>query len=106
MVAEGIESSGYSEEERYFHEKERELLKKKRQDLDAARAQQKSAATKHAHWMKCPKCGEEMEEIKMESIMVDKCTGCEGVYFDSGELELLIEDRKGGFVSSLRKLFG
>ena len=96
---------GYDEEQRYFHERDLELLKKKRQELDAARKTAESKARRHEHWMKCPKCGADMQEIEMDGILVDKCGGCEGIYFDRGELELMIEAHKGG-LSRLKKLFG
>ena len=40
----------------------------------------------------------------MDRIMVDKCPGCGGIFFDKGELELMIEHHKGG--GMLRKLIG
>jgi Zn-finger nucleic acid-binding protein len=55
--------------------------------------------------MKCPKCGAGLQEIEMDGIMVDKCGGCEGIFFDRGELELMIESHKGG-LGRLKKLFG
>jgi hypothetical protein len=41
------------------------------------------------HWMRCPKCGTELVEIKFRGVKVDKCFGCGGVYLDDGELEQL-----------------
>ncbi len=105
MTPEEVLPSGYDEEERYFHEKDVELLKKKREQLNAARSERSAEATRSAHWMKCPKCGADMLEIEMDGILVDKCSGCEGIYFDRGELELMIEAHKGG-LHRLRKLFG
>ena len=105
MPPEEVMPSGYDEEERYFHEHDVELLKKKRQELDAARQTRQTQASKETHWMKCPKCGADMEEIEMSSVMVDRCPGCEGLYFDKGEVELLMAS-KAGFMSNIRKLFG
>ena len=39
------------------------------------------------HHMRCPKCGLELIEIDYKGIKVDKCSECEGVWLDSGELE-------------------
>ena len=108
MPPEEVLPKGYDEEERYFHEQEVETLKKlktQRTELDAARREQEKQERKAAHWMKCPKCGADLEEIEMDSIMVDRCTGCEGIFFDKGELELLIEAHKGSIAARLRKLF-
>jgi hypothetical protein len=37
--------------------------------------------------MRCPKCGLELIEIDYKGIKVDKCSECEGVWLDAGELE-------------------
>lgn len=39
---------------------------------------------------KCPRCAFRLKPYRMaKGVEVDKCTGCEGVYLDAGELELL-----------------
>jgi hypothetical protein len=105
MTPEEVMPSGYDEQERFFHEKDVALLKKKREELDVARREREQQAAKAEHWMKCPKCGAGLQEIEMDGIMVDKCGGCEGIFFDRGELELMIESHKGG-LGRLKKLFG
>ena len=106
MEREDVKPSGYHDEDRYFHQKELDLLKKKRAQLDAARKVTEDEARKQAHWMKCPKCGADLQEIEMDRIKVDKCTECQGIFFDKGEVELMIEVQKGGMFKGLRKLFG
>ncbi len=32
--------------------------------------------------MNCPKCGSPMEKVAYQSIEVDRCTGCKGIWFD------------------------
>ena len=90
-----MSAKGYNEEERYFHEQEKELLKKKRAELDATRKANEQDAQRHEHWMKCPKCGADLQEIEMDQIMVDKCPDCGGIFFDRGELELMIKAHRG-----------
>lgn len=80
-----VSEIGYDMEEKYFHDEE----KKKIDAIRTAREATKKALQKEMHWMKCPKCGEDMKEIKLEGILIDKCTGCAGIYLDNGELELL-----------------
>jgi predicted Zn-ribbon and HTH transcriptional regulator len=41
------------------------------------------------HYMKCPKCGMELIEIDYKGIKVDKCSRCEGIWLDAGELEAI-----------------
>ncbi len=92
-----------SPEEKYFYNLNKELIDRKRKELDANKA---SAQNTHPHWMKCPKCGSSMEEVELTGIKVDKCVGCEGIYFDNGELQILIESKEPkGFLGTLKKLF-
>ncbi len=44
--------------------------------------------------MKCPACSNLMIVVEHENIELDYCTDCEGVWFDAGELELLVETRQ------------
>lgn len=39
--------------------------------------------------MNCPKCNAAMETVRVESIEVDRCTGCKGLFFDAMEAERL-----------------
>ena len=56
---------------------------------------------KELHYMKCPKCGMELIEIDYKGIKVDKCSECEGVWLDAGELEAISRFEK----TNLDKLF-
>jgi uncharacterized protein len=96
-------STGYNQEDDYFKKQEMELLAKRRAAMDEARKAQTAAAAAGPHWMKCPKCGGQMQEIRLDNVMVDKCSACEGVYFDRGELELLTQHQKSGGL--LKRLF-
>jgi len=41
--------------------------------------------------LKCPACGSLLIVVEYEGIELDHCPECSGVWFDSGELELLLE---------------
>jgi len=41
--------------------------------------------------MICPVCKSDMIVVEQNKIELDYCTSCHGVWFDSGELELLLE---------------
>ena len=41
--------------------------------------------------MKCPACSNLMIVVEHENIELDYCMDCSGVWFDAGELELLLE---------------
>jgi uncharacterized protein len=100
-------------EERYFLEKERaaiEKLRKEREERLHHEAKTESAKVldelKKAHWMRCPKCGHEMKEIQHEGIAVDRCTRCEGIYLDRGEMEDLFLKKQEERRSIFRKILG
>ena len=41
--------------------------------------------------IECPKCSSEMHRIERSGVLVDRCTGCGGIFLDRGELEQLIQ---------------
>jgi PAT family beta-lactamase induction signal transducer AmpG len=43
--------------------------------------------------MRCPKCRADMEPIDYEGTEVDRCTICQGIWFDAGEIEIM-KDKK------------
>ena len=40
--------------------------------------------------MICPQCQNKMRSIERGGVTVDQCKGCRGVFFDRGQLDLLI----------------
>lgn len=44
--------------------------------------------------MICPVCRKSMLDIEYSNIELDYCEKCKGVWFDAGELELLLESEK------------
>ena len=39
--------------------------------------------------MRCPKCDTDMEEVHCEDVTIDRCRGCQGIWFDRGEADVL-----------------
>jgi PAT family beta-lactamase induction signal transducer AmpG len=39
--------------------------------------------------MRCPKCRFDMEQVDIEGTIIDRCTSCNGLWFDAGEVEAL-----------------
>lgn len=72
-------------EDEYFARQEAELLDKQRQAAAAAAAE----AERRSHFMKCPKCGYDLVAVHYETLTIDRCTQCGGVWLDPGELEQL-----------------
>ena len=89
-------------EEEYFARLEFERKKKKEEETRIKLEKAEKESLKKLHYMHCPKCGMKLIEIDYKDIQVDKCSSCEGVWLDAGELEAIskLEKRK------LDKLFG
>jgi hypothetical protein len=88
-----LKSLGYSKEDEYFHRKDQELIAKLREKAEVQRAKTEAENKKKEYWMRCPKCGAVLTEERHGEVVVDRCTAkaCGGVYFDAGELEILLK---------------
>ena len=74
-------------EEEYFVRMEFERRRQAETEKHKRDTQEEKERLKSLHFMKCPKCGMELIEIDYRGVKVDKCSGCEGVWLDAGELE-------------------
>jgi hypothetical protein len=90
-----------------FYNENKNYLVKRREILDIEREEQKKNQSQDPHWLRCPKCASKMYEFKLLDILVDQCEGCNGLFFDNGELETLLDisDRRGFFSSIKRILY-
>lgn len=76
-------------EEEYF--KRLEFGKKQRieEEKQKALVEKEKTKPKDLHFMHCPKCGMNLIEIDYKEVRVDKCSSCEGIWLDAGELEMI-----------------
>jgi len=88
-------------EEEYFARMEFEKRKKAEEEKQKKLAEEEKKKLKELHYMRCPKCGMGLIEIDYRGIRIDKCSACEGVWLDAGELEAVWNLEKTG----LDKLF-
>lgn len=91
-------------EDEYFARQEIERKKaeaKKRADEMAAKEREQ---LQQLHFMKCPKCGMDLQTIEFQGIKVDKCGSCNGTWFDDGEIEQLMKNDPG-FVGRVMSIF-
>lgn len=95
-------------EDEWFRENEKHLLEAARvarERRERERADRKAAAElerlRGLHYMKCPKCGHDLKEEDLGGVKIDRCTHCEGVFFDAGELDQIYrkkgDERRGFF---------
>jgi len=96
-------------EEDYARQQEMELLAKRKREAEARRAQEEKEALRAQHFMRCPKCGQPLQEERYNRVQVDRCTACGGIWFDAGEAESLLDRSPGalqGFFGDLLKGIG
>lgn len=82
-------------EEEYFARQMFETKQKVEQEKQQQLAETERQKAKELHFMKCPKCGMNLVEIDYKSIKVDRCSSCEGIWLDTGELARIVKLEKG-----------
>jgi hypothetical protein len=75
-------------------------------DLAREQAAGKEKELRDQHWLKCPKCGHDMKILDMNGIEVERCTRCEGIFLDKGELMEVALKQLPERQSMLRRLIG
>lgn len=93
-------------EDEYFLKLDAEKIGKLRADLDKKREEEAKKQRKEVHWMKCPKCGSDLEEVNYKDVMIDTCKECKGIWLDHGELELLTKGEARLTKGFLSRVFG
>lgn len=95
-------------EEEYFArvevEKKRKLAEQQLQETK----EQRRAELKELHFMKCPKCGMDLQTIDRGEVEIDTCFSCQGIWLDAGELEQILEagtEKAGGVMRAVSELF-
>jgi hypothetical protein len=81
-------------EEEYFARMEFERRKKAEEESRKKMAESEKKRLKELHFMRCPKCGAELIEVDYKTLKVDRCSACDGVWLDAGELEAAMKLEK------------
>ena len=92
-------------EDEYFARQELERRKKWAQEQAGKMAAEEKDRLKQLHYMKCPKCGMDLTTIEFQGISVDKCPNCNGTWFDSGEVEQLMQPQNSGLFGKVMSVF-
>ena len=87
-------------EDEYFVRQDADLIRQLREQRDAERAR----TGEDQRTIACPRCAVTLEQRSMESVLVDVCPMCGGVWLDAGELDILRKAR--GSRSFLDTLLG
>jgi len=92
------------QEEEYFarleFERRRDVLNE-RDTQTAADERQRILAVARG---RCPKCAGELIPVPYRGVELDKCSRCQGVWLDFGELDQVVAEDTG-FLGSVRKIF-
>ena len=93
-----------SQEEEYFARLEFERRRKeaearRREELEDVRGRPMGLGA-----MLCPRCGSELVPVHYRQVEIDKCSACDGVWLDCGELER-VGEAEGGFLSGMLRIF-
>jgi hypothetical protein len=91
-------------EEEYFARQEAVRRRKLAEERQAELLAEDRERERELHFMKCPKCGMQLEEIAFGDVRVDKCFSCEGLWLDKGELDL-IRQKEGSFMGRMLNVF-
>jgi hypothetical protein len=84
------------QEEEYFARRE---FERRRQALS-----EQASATAEEERLRCPKCGAALVAVPYRGVELDKCSRCEGVWLDVGELDHVLGE-EAGFLGSLKHIF-
>jgi uncharacterized protein len=98
-----------STEEEYFAREEIEKKRKLALEQTQALATQQREDLKKLHYMKCPKCGMNLQSLKRGDVEIDTCFNCQGIFLDAGELERLMNqsgtENSGKWMGAVLNLF-
>ena len=83
-------------EQEYFIRQEMIRLKKLREDHLKNTAEAERIRQRELHYMHCAKCGQKMEVTTLNSIEIEVCPDCGGIYLDAGELAKILDEEKRG----------
>ena len=103
-MSDGFDKPSKAEDE-YFARQEVERRKKWAAEQSAKMANEEKERAKQAHWMKCPKCGMDLQEIELHGVKVDQCASCGGVFLDAGELDQVSKHEDGGVMNKVFSIF-
>ncbi|MCP3978234.1 MAG: zf-TFIIB domain-containing protein [bacterium] len=88
-------------EEEFFKAQELHKMRQSQVDSAATMEVQEKDRLKKLHWMRCPKCGLELQEVEFRGVQVDTCFSCEGMFLDGGEIEKILAHEEPGMLERI-----
>lgn len=95
------------QEEEFFAKQEFERRKRVLAEQESQKAEAERQRVLDVARNRCPKCGAALVTVPYRGIEIDKCSQCQGIWLDCGELEhVMAGESEQGFLGSLRRIFG
>lgn len=88
-------------EDEFIAKEEAEKTKRLKEQLKEEHLEEQREQTKAVCYMKCPKCGGDLNEVTFRGIKIDRCLNCDGVWLDEGELEKLAGDEDSSTIGNI-----
>lgn len=95
-----------SSEDAYFAAEDAEKLHRLAQEKHKEKELHIQQTQKALHYMKCPKCGDNLRTVQHHFVEIDECPTCGVIVLDKGELDKIIRDETSilkSFVDVFRK---
>ncbi|HEY6907945.1 MAG TPA: zf-TFIIB domain-containing protein [Myxococcales bacterium] len=92
-------------EDEYFAREDAERLRKLAAEQRKSLADAERDALRKQHFMRCPKCGMELQEIRFRGVQVDRCFSCNGTWLDAGEVEKLAGPGGDSVMGAILRIF-
>jgi Zn-finger nucleic acid-binding protein len=92
------------QEDEYFARQEFERRKKALEEQESRSTEEERQRILAVARGRCPKCGAGLVPVPYRGIELDKCSRCQGVWLDFGELDQVVADDTG-FLGSVRRIF-
>jgi hypothetical protein len=92
------------QEEEYFARLEFERRRKALDERETQAAEEERQRVLAVGRGRCPKCGAELVPVPYRGIELDKCSRCQGVWVDFGELDQVVAEDTG-FLGAVRRIF-
>jgi hypothetical protein len=92
-------------EDEYFIRQQLEMRKKWARERAEKMAGEEKNKLRELHFMKCPKCGMDLQTIELHGVRLDQCAACLGTWFDKGEVEQMLHPEREGLFHKVMSLF-
>jgi RNA polymerase-binding transcription factor DksA len=104
MSDSGVPKPSTTEDE-YFVREDAEKKRRLAQQQKKALAAEEQRRLKELHWMHCPKCGMEMQTVRLRNLDVDACFGCGGIFLEKGEIDVIAHPKQKGIMAAILNWF-